>query len=228
MKSIVFVIAFLTQGVWVNAQTTVDSATVEVTVFDMFDKPRYHDLIEFRGKSTRKSFIGKTDSKGFFSIQLPEGDVYEIVIKALTDEDKYSTLNVPYTDAAFLKSKIKIMYEPARMFNLQNVLFETGSAILMPESKKQLDELIAWMQLKDLAQIEIQGHTDDVGDETKNLTLSYNRAQAVKSYLVKIGQINASRIQVKGMGESQPIASNDLENGRRLNRRTEIHILSGD
>jgi outer membrane protein OmpA-like peptidoglycan-associated protein len=228
MKSIVFVFALLTQGVWSYAQTSVDSASVEVTVMDMYEKPRYHDLIEFKGKVTHKSFVGKTDTKGFFMIQLPEGDVYEIVIKALTKEEQYSTINVPYTDAAFLKSKIKIMYEPARVFNLQNVLFETGSAVLLPSSKKELNELVVWMQLKDQAAIEVQGHTDDVGDDASNLKLSYDRAQAVKMYLVKVGQINPLRIQTKGLGETNPIASNRSDEGRRLNRRTEIHIVSGD
>ena len=66
--------------------------------------------------------------------------------------------------------------------------------------------------------VEVQGHTDSKGPETYNQMLSEKRAIAVKAYLVKEG-IDSGRIEVKGYGESDPIASNDTEEGRKKNRR---------
>ncbi len=72
--------------------------------------------------------------------------------------------------------------------------------------------------------IEVGGHTDNVGDDAMNMKLSHERAKAVREYLVKAG-IVAERIQAKGYGESNPIASNDNDDGRKSNRRTEFIIL---
>jgi outer membrane protein OmpA-like peptidoglycan-associated protein len=80
------------------------------------------------------------------------------------------------------------------------------------------------MTLKPNYVIEIGGHTDNVGKDESNITLSQNRANAIKQYLVKKG-INADRIIAKGYGESQPIATNDTDEGRQKNRRTEIKII---
>jgi outer membrane protein OmpA-like peptidoglycan-associated protein len=73
--------------------------------------------------------------------------------------------------------------------------------------------------------IEISGHTDSKGANDYNLKLSDNRAKAVVDYLIKAG-IPASRLVYKGYGEEQPIATNETDEGRQLNRRTEFKILS--
>ncbi len=72
--------------------------------------------------------------------------------------------------------------------------------------------------------IEIQGHTDNVGNEETNLKLSQERAEEVKKYLVLKG-ISAGRISAKGFGSSRPIADNSDENGRSKNRRTGLKVL---
>ena len=72
--------------------------------------------------------------------------------------------------------------------------------------------------------IEVGGHTDNVGDDATNMKLSHDRAKAVREYLVNAG-IGANRVQAKGYGESNPIATNDTDDGRRSNRRTEFIIL---
>jgi len=73
--------------------------------------------------------------------------------------------------------------------------------------------------------IQINGHTDDVGDAQRNLILSESRAQAVANYLEKLG-VAAERMQYKGYGEQQPRVPNDSADNRALNRRTEFEILS--
>ena len=74
--------------------------------------------------------------------------------------------------------------------------------------------------------LEIEGHTDNTGSEELNQSLSERRAMAVRDFLVEQG-VNASSITVRGLGESEPVASNDTAVGRQLNRRVEM-IVSGD
>ena len=73
--------------------------------------------------------------------------------------------------------------------------------------------------------IAIHGHTDDIGDANKNLTLSINRSQAVKDFLVEKG-IDITRINSEGFGESKPKVSNNSDENRAVNRRTEFQLLA--
>ena len=73
--------------------------------------------------------------------------------------------------------------------------------------------------------VQISGHTDNVGKKEDNLALSLSRAKSVVNYIVSKG-INASRLTAKGFGDTKPIASNDTEQGKTLNRRTEINVIS--
>jgi outer membrane protein OmpA-like peptidoglycan-associated protein len=107
---------------------------------------------------------------------------------------------------------------------LNNVFFETGESVLINTSFSELDELIKILTNKPLIEIEIQGHTDNQGDEQMNMSLSEERARVVKDYLVKNG-ISESRIISKGYGSSRPLASNDDEETRKLNRRVNFVIL---
>ena len=107
---------------------------------------------------------------------------------------------------------------------LRNVFFDTDSYVLLPESNVELDKLVEFLTKNQTIRIEIGGHTDNVGSEEHNKILSENRAKAVYDYLVLNG-INAGRLTYYGFGFSKPIAPNDTEQGRALNRRTEFKIL---
>lgn len=72
--------------------------------------------------------------------------------------------------------------------------------------------------------VEVGGHTDNVGSDEANLKLSHDRAKSVRDYMVKAG-IASERLQAKGYGETQPVADNETEDGRKANRRTEFVIL---
>lgn len=108
---------------------------------------------------------------------------------------------------------------------LRNIFFETGSFELKSESFPELGKLISFLNVNPKIKIEVSGHTDNVGDEKSNLTLSGKRAQAVYDYLVKAA-IAPVRLSFKGYGETKPVADNDTEDGRTQNRRTEFNILS--
>ena len=107
---------------------------------------------------------------------------------------------------------------------LRNVFFETGSFTLKSDSDPELRLLRNYLRKNSRIKVEIQGHTDNIGQDDDNQLLSENRAKAVRQWLVENG-INASRITAIGYGESQPIADNDTEKGRALNRRTEFVII---
>ena len=107
---------------------------------------------------------------------------------------------------------------------LENVLFETGKSILLKESDVSLDKLVNQLNQNKIAEIEIHGYTDNVGDDNSNQKLSEERAKAVADYLIS-KNIDKSRLSYKGFGSKQPIASNDTEEGRKKNRRVEFIIL---
>ncbi len=109
---------------------------------------------------------------------------------------------------------------------LRNIYFDTGSANLRDESQQELDRLYDIMEKSGLV-IEIGGHTDNVGREETNESLSQARAESVMAYVINRG-IDAERIQAKGYGESEPIANNETEEGRQENRRVEIKVLSNN
>jgi flagellar motor protein MotB len=108
---------------------------------------------------------------------------------------------------------------------LENIFFESGKAILKPESFPQLDQVIKFMESNESLRMEISGHTDNVGSLKTNTSISQKRAEAVVTYLVEHG-IDASRLDAKGYAFSQPLESNDTPEGRAKNRRVEFKILS--
>lgn len=106
---------------------------------------------------------------------------------------------------------------------LRNIHFETGSATLLPSSFNELNQLVELLNKQKNAGIILNGHTDNVGNEDDNVTLSANRAKAVQTYLISKG-IAASRIDTKAWGESRPLESNDTAEGRARNRRITFQI----
>ena len=107
---------------------------------------------------------------------------------------------------------------------LNNIYFEFNKAQLLPESFPELDKVVDFLKQTPTIEIELSGHTDNVGSDDYNMTLSQKRADAVKDYLVSKG-IAANRLQSKGYGKTKPIATNATESGREQNRRVEFTIL---
>jgi outer membrane protein OmpA-like peptidoglycan-associated protein len=101
------------------------------------------------------------------------------------------------------------------------LFFENNSDKLKVASLVQLDILATILTRYESANLEIQGHTDNVGDDAKNMTLSQNRTETVKAYLVKKG-ISENRITATGFGETKPIADNRTPLGKAKNRRVEL------
>ena len=107
---------------------------------------------------------------------------------------------------------------------LSNIFFDFNKATLRPNSYKSINTLMSTLKRYPLMVIEISGHTDNVGSAKYNQKLSDNRTKVVKDYLVRNG-IDASRLAAVGKSFREPIATNDTNEGRQLNRRTEIKII---
>jgi outer membrane protein OmpA-like peptidoglycan-associated protein len=107
---------------------------------------------------------------------------------------------------------------------LKNVQFESNSSELMTGSSESLDKVVNAMNEYDQLRIEIQAHTDNMGEASYNLSLSEKRANSVRDYLIARG-VAANRMEVKGYGETQPIADNSTRDGRAKNRRVELKII---
>ncbi len=110
-------------------------------------------------------------------------------------------------------------------FNFSNVLFEFDSAVLKTESFQILDGAVAEMKKATTAKVTLNGHSSIEGTPEHNMSLSIDRANSVKSFLVNAG-INAANISVKGFGVTQPVSSNDTEEGKAQNRRVEIKVMN--
>ncbi len=105
---------------------------------------------------------------------------------------------------------------------IQNLEFETGKSSIKPSSYASLDRLAEMLKTRGFS-LKLGGHTDNVGNATKNMALSKDRAESVKQYLVNQGA-NPSRIEAVGYGSTQPIASNKTKAGKQKNRRVEFTI----
>lgn len=110
--------------------------------------------------------------------------------------------------------------------NMSDVLFKTGSSELMPAARERLAKVSGIVLAYPSLHLQVEGHTDSVGTDEYNQTLSEKRAGAVRDYLVQQG-ITTDNIEARGFGKTVPIASNDTPEGRQQNRRVEL-VLSGD
>lgn len=121
---------------------------------------------------------------------------------------------------------LDIELDPIEMgaeIDLYNINYQTNSFAIIPASEPELKRLVDFLAKNKTVKVEIQGHTDSTGDPASNLELSELRAKSVADYLVR-NKISISRLVHKGYGDKMPVATNDTEEGRSLNRRTTIKI----
>jgi outer membrane protein OmpA-like peptidoglycan-associated protein len=100
----------------------------------------------------------------------------------------------------------------------RGILFDTGSAGIRSESAPTLQEIAEMLRGHADLRLRVEGHTDDTGAAAANLELSRRRAESVRAWLVERG-IEAGRLEIAGLGESQPVEDNDTPEGRQQNRR---------
>ncbi|MBN2764368.1 MAG: OmpA family protein, partial [Bacteroidales bacterium] len=167
-----------------------------------------------------------SDSSGSYFIRIPQPKQYGIEIVArnymlyldLLDLSKES-----YHNEIIRNFSLEPIEVGAKMI-LKNIFFEFGKSTLKQESFIQLDNVVLLMKSTPGLRIEISGHTDNVGSAKANQRLSEERAKAVVNYIVSRG-IDLVRLEYKGYGFAQPVASNSTPEGRAQNRRVEFKII---
>jgi OOP family OmpA-OmpF porin len=163
---------------------------------------------------------------GEYKISLPSGEHYGFRAEA----SKYIAVNQnldlkkikKYEE---IKKDLKLVtLKVGETVRLNNLFFDFNKSVLKSESFAELDRVVVLLKESPLMEVEIAGHTDNVGNDASNQKLSADRARAVKEYLVG-KSIDGGRLKTVGYGKSKPIASNDTEDGRAQNRRVEFTIL---
>jgi outer membrane protein OmpA-like peptidoglycan-associated protein/tetratricopeptide (TPR) repeat protein len=169
----------------------------------------------------------QTDEDGNYLVTLPVGKDYAFNVNRkgyLFYSDNFS-LSKNNSDSVFTVNIPLQPIEKGAAIVLKNIFFETGKFDLQHESRSELDKLVMLLNDNPNLKIQIDGHTDNVGQEKDNQLLSTNRARSVVGYLLSKG-INTQRLTYKGFGSTNPVAVNTTEQGKALNRRTELSIIS--
>ncbi|MFN6946747.1 MAG: OmpA family protein [Cytophagaceae bacterium] len=183
------------------------------------------ELIDLESNKTAQKVDSDTQN-GEYLVVLTEGKEYGLFVQK--DGYLYYSNSFNYTgEKTFDPVSLDIYLQPAKTGSsivLKNIYFETNSYQLEDKSKTELNKIVKFLKGNSNIKIEFEGHTDDIGSEKANQELSLKRAKSVYDYVQSQG-IPANRISYKGYGKTKPVAPNDSEENRQLNRRIEFRIL---
>ena len=159
-----------------------------------------------------------------YSVTVRSTDEYNITVEAQGFVSTMQKLDIHTFEMKDLEMNFSL--QPAEVgttVNLKNVLFAQAKTEILPESFPELDLVVSFLKANPSIKIELSGHTDGRGVHADNVRLSQQRVNRVKEYLVSKG-IEKGRMSGKGYGGTKPVASNDTEESRRMNRRVEFTI----
>jgi outer membrane protein OmpA-like peptidoglycan-associated protein len=191
------------------------------------NKPVVADIVfEDLNGGVSKGEATSNAKTGQYRVVLPYGTNYGLHAKAkgfVSVNENLELVNFStYTEVQ--KNLLLVPIEVGEAIQLNNVFFEQGKPALQPESYLELDRLVQILNENPTMEIELAGHTDNLGNPTSLVVLSQNRVGTVKKYLVSKG-INANRITGQGFGGKKPLVKNDTEEHRKMNRRVEFKIV---
>lgn len=198
-------------------------------VFDRdTDKPLEADVVLYDLASGDLVTAAYSDPRtGAFLVCLPTGRKYALNAGAegyLFFSQNYDVSGEAEAHSPFALDVPMAPLKAGSTISLRNVFFNTASYELLPDSEVEIDKLARLLFLNPDLRIELGGHTDDVGQDAANQKLSEQRANAVRDRLIEKG-VQAERLTAVGYGETRPMASNETEEGRSLNRRTVVTVL---
>jgi len=190
--------------------------------------------VEFTNLHTGETYVvANTKKDGTFLVCLPAGQNYALQVtkKGYLFHSEHFELSAntnnalnPFILTIPLKSLPDSTLSSTTTVILKNVFFDSGLSLLKPESNTELKTLVTLLNENPTLRLKIIGHTDNVGDPKSNLKLSTDRAVAVKTFLINHG-IAEQRLIALGLGATAPIQTNETEEGRAANRRTEIETF---
>ena len=206
----------------------VPTSWVQGKVYDSISKNGLQSTVELIDiKSRRLISQVQSDPDGSYLTTLPAGRTYAFSV----NKKGYLFYSSQFIMPDLLQQKSMIVDIPLQPIVvganiiLRNIFFSSGKYELLTESMVELDKLLLLMKENPLIKIQINGHTDSIGKESDNMILSEARAKSVVVYLTAKG-IQSGRLFFKGFGSKNPIASNETDDGRALNRRTEMVVVS--
>lgn len=180
-------------------------------------------VINVMSKQTLYNDYTSTDNGSFLTV-MPMGGDYSFNVSA--DGYLFYSEHYELTTSSHKPILIEISLEKLKVGNnliLKNIFFNTNEYDILPTSLIELGTLTELLENNPGMNIEIQGHTDNIGNESQNEKLSFNRAKSVYDFLIS-KKIASKRLTYKGYGETRPIKSNDTEDNRKQNRRTSFII----
>jgi len=184
-------------------------------------KVEIHDL---KNRTIKEIPVDSVSGKYVAVILFRNDQLLTVKKEGFVTESRYiSTVDSSYKKPATLNLKVKPI-EVGKSYKINDIYFAFNSAELTPNSLKVIQEFYDFLQDNPRLEIEIQGHTDNIGTRSDNQILSEERAKAVYNYLLKLGT-EARRITYKGYGEDVPVADNETTYGRSQNRRTVFLIV---
>jgi len=200
---------------------------VKGTITDQDGAPVEDAKVEIKYSGSDKVEEIKVDpNDGKYAVVLNVEKGQDAVITVKKPDHTVDTKIIPANSTETVMKNVDLKTEEVEVgkaYTINDILFDTDSYELTSKSKFVIDQFILFLQENESYNVSIHGHTDDVGDNTKNKILSENRANAVKEYIVSKG-ISSSKISSQGFGEEKPKFKNDNEYNRSLNRRTEFVI----
>ena len=167
-------------------------------------------------------YAAQSSDDGFIETPLTEGD-YIARMSGQGYMPKDDTLR-------FVRDTFDLYMQPIKLgikVKIENLFFATNKTVILPQSEQAMADLASFLLENPTVTIRITGHTDAVGSDEANQILSEGRANAVRADLIQRG-VAAERIEAEGKGEKEPVADNDTEEGRQLNRRVEFIITGTD
>lgn len=192
----------------------VEGAVIEIT----YEGSDEVTLVNVNGNDGKYAAIVKTNKKQDVMVTVKkEGHAFDSKLIA-KEEFKEDNVTIRGNDLAVKKLEVGAAY------TINDILYQTNSADLNSKAKFILRGFTRFLNENPTINISISGHTDNVGNDGKNLALSEDRAEGVKDYLASLG-IDKGRLSSKGMGETDPKVDNDSESNRALNRRTDFVIV---
>lgn len=216
-------------------EATATEAAMRLFVVDPETGPIEGIVIKMTGPDGQEYYTGETDGVGYAEVLVPVGQRYEMEYLSLGRRN--TTANVEVPEGHNQDIRLTLRYRryrgnrgnaqgggqgeaPEQRFVLEGIQFDSGRATIKSESHPRLDRIVEYLEHKSSARLRIEGHTDNTGNARANQRLSERRAQAVRQYLIDHG-IDGGRVEAVGLGDEQPVASNDTEEGRAQNRRIE-------
>ena len=190
-------------------------------------KPLLAKIVLTNPISAEKHIEFKTNKNGEAFVVIPAKEAYALQVSS-EGFLFYDNFIRPEPGTELQPAQIEVYLEAVEVGKkvlLDNILFETNKAILLPEAKAGLTYLEQFLKKNPQLKIRLEGHTDNTGNLVSNQKLSLDRAAAVADFLAKHG-VDPERLEIQGFGAKQPIADNETAAGRSKNRRVEMHVIA--